>query len=188
MVNSRKNKKSLLSRLRQSRAGLLIACVLLLLAIGGVTWANFGDSSSSDSDNTAGDNGTNGESGINYGPPTETEKKETEAHKQSLANEQNSPPPITSSGKKQVDPIITSVYGSEVRSYVSGVIEDGGTCTATATKSGASAVTGSSTGFFDAAYTGCLPISLALSGGGWSVVVSYSSSTAEGKSQAYEVN
>ncbi|MEX2006644.1 MAG: hypothetical protein WD877_00485 [Candidatus Saccharimonadales bacterium] len=125
---------------------------------------------------------------INLDPPTAEQKQATEEFKKSLAEDQPRTPRTTSSGKTQVTPIITSVSGGEVRSYVQGVIEDGGTCTAIATKSGASLVSSSSIGFADATYTGCPPIKLDLSGNGWSVTVSYSSPTSEGKSSAYGAN
>lgn len=123
---------------------------------------------------------------INLDPPTETDKKEAEDHKQSLAEEQDTSTPATQSGKKAINPVITSVSSDgAIRSYVPGVIEDGGVCTATATRSGSPTATGTSIGFADASYTGCPPITLDIPGSGWLVVVSYSSTTAEGESTPY---
>jgi cytoskeletal protein RodZ len=122
---------------------------------------------------------------VNYNPPTDQEKKDTQAYKQGL---ENSPPPSppTSNGKIQVTPVITSGNGNsnyEARAYVTGVFEEGGICMATATKTGSSPVTGTSTGFSNSNYTSCAPIHLSFpSAGSWALTMSYSSAKAEGKS------
>jgi cytoskeletal protein RodZ len=131
---------------------------------------------------------TSGKSQVNLSPPTPQEKADTEAHKQSLENPPAAPP-TTSGGKKQVTPVITSNNGStsyKASAYVTGVFEEGGICTATATK-GSATVTGNSIGIENSNYTTCPPISLNLSPGTWALSVSYSSAKAEGKSEAKNI-
>ena len=168
---------------RFSRRSLLIAgAALVVLLSGGVVYAQF----LKDDDPPVTTDGTDSVpvSEVNYGPPTETEKQETEAHKKSMAEDNPAPPQTTPSGKKLVTPYTSSVDNDVVRAYVSGVIEDGGTCTATASKD-SQVKSGTSIGFADAANTICPPITLDLAGLGWNVQVSYSSSTSEGKSQYF---
>lgn len=173
------------SLLQLNKRYLLMLGVIFVILLGGVLiYAKFsGDDpvSTGSTDSTAPPR----DDYVNLNPPTDEQQQATDEYKKSLADDSPAPSQTTASGKKQVTPVITSVSGDEVRSYVSGVIEDGGTCTATATKTGASPVTKNSTGFADAAYTGCPPIQLSLSGSGWSIVVSYSSSTSEGASSPY---
>lgn len=118
---------------------------------------------------------------VNLSPPTEQEKSETEAYKESLAQ----PPqnPASNTGKKAVTPVITNASKREVNAYVPGVFEEGGTCMATLTK-GDKTVTKTSKGFGNVSYTSCEPISVdgLLENGAWTVVVSYGSAGAEGKS------
>ncbi|MCO7221584.1 hypothetical protein [Klenkia sp. PcliD-1-E] len=78
----------------------------------------------------------------------------------------------------------------EAGAFVQGIVESGGTCTVTASRPGAAAVTASVPGEPDAGSTTCP--GLLLSGGGlgsgsWSVVVDYSSATAQGRSTATTV-
>lgn len=119
---------------------------------------------------------------INLGPPTEEQKNP--------ARDNPNPPPSQtnpSSGKKTVTPVITSADKSEVRAYVPGIVEDGGTCTATFTH-GQDTVNASSKAFSNVSYTSCKPITLngpLNISGKWTVVVSYSSVTSEGKSEPF---
>ncbi len=133
-------------------------------------------------------------SGVRLTPPTEQELSETEQRKKDLARaqEQAKANPEAGSTKKQVSVVITNASQSTVNSYVSGVFEDGGICTATFT-SGAKSLTKTSVGFPNASYTQCPPVNLEagfLSPGQWKVTVGYSSATAEGTSlvQTIEVN
>jgi hypothetical protein len=127
---------------------------------------------------------------VNLNPPTETEKAETEAHKDQLVKDEqarNSQTP--SSTKKQVTIVITEASATSVRAYANDVFEDGGVCTATVTKAGSS-VTKSSSGFENVSYTQCAPINwdTPLSKGAWTLVVTYKSAAAEGtQSKTLEV-
>ncbi|RTK95171.1 hypothetical protein EKI60_01805 [Candidatus Saccharibacteria bacterium] len=170
-----------------SRKKLAIAGALVILVAGGsvAVW----ELSNRDSDPAS----TERKPTINYGPATDTEKKEADANKDRIVKEQeqNNPSPETPSGKKAVTPTITSTTGS-IKAYVSGIFEEGGTCTATFSK-GDSKLSRTSVGFQNVSYTQCAPIDISdgfLSPGTWSLVVSYSSATAEGSSgaQSVEVN
>jgi hypothetical protein len=128
---------------------------------------------------------------VNYGPPTKEEIKETEQHKQELEKKLgtgNTPPPPSTS--KQANVIVTYASVSETRGYVGNVFEDGGTCTATFTK-GSVKVSGTSSGITDVNKTTCPAIAIdpsKLSSGDWTVVLSYSSSTASGTSESKTVS
>jgi hypothetical protein len=84
------------------------------------------------------------------------------------------------------DPTVSAVL---VGGYVAGVLEDGGTCTATLTQ-GARSVTGTSQGSADARNTACPEIRVpgsALGSGTWTVVLSYDSSRGSGEAQPVTV-
>lgn len=79
--------------------------------------------------------------------------------------------------------------GVVVGGVVTGVIEDGGTCTVTLTRGGATAE-GSSDGVPDARGTSCAEIRVPgdqLSSGEWSAILSYRSGTATGRSASFSV-
>lgn len=181
MTKSRKSKRSLFTRL--SKRPLLVVGVALALLIGGGLIYNQLRGSQYANEPSASD--TQSGDYVNLNPPTEQEKQDAEENKKALA-EEPSPPAPTSNGKKQVNPEITYADHSEVRAYVPGIFEEGGTCTATATK-GTQTETASSKGFKNVSYTQCEPIEWSLPSGVWSVVVSYSSSTAQGKSEPIDV-
>lgn len=124
---------------------------------------------------------------INLEPATEQDKQEADQNKDRIVEEQKQSANTgtsQTSNKKQVNVVITNAATDSINAYVTGVFEENGTCTATFTQ-GSTSVTRTSNGFQNVSYTQCAPITPNLpSGGSWSVVVSYSSSTAEGKSQA----
>lgn len=137
--------------------------------------------------------------------PTPEEINATEEHKQELANQQNNNPSNSSdpkstgnntsttptqtpSGKRAV--AVTVSYagpagsdGYVVNAIVSGVIEAGGTCTVTASRTGATSVTKSGAAVDNVSNTNCAPITFSaseLSAGDWSLKVTYASATSEG--------
>lgn len=121
--------------------------------------------------------------GVNLNPATEQEKKESEDIKNQSAGQSQTPSTQTTAGKKQVSVVVTNASSDSVNAYVTGVFEEGGVCTATFTQ-GSTTITRTSTGFRNVSYTQCAPISSNLPNSSpWSVIVSYSSATAEGKSQ-----
>lgn len=126
-------------------------------------------------------------------PQSEVAPADTNENSESAKNgESTSTTPTAQSGKKQVTPSLTFAgYADaakqqvEVDAFVQGVLEDGGTCTVTATKGGQK-VTAQSTGRANVSQTRCENIivdrSKFPSGGTWSVVVAYESATASGSS------
>ena len=129
-----------------------------------------------------------GQATINYKPATTQEKADSEQHKDDLANGTVNNQANTGPGKKAVTPVITSVYEANgqviVSAYVSGIFEDGGTCTATFSQNSAShSVTSSA--FANATTTDCQTLSIdktTLGSGDWQVVLKYSSAAASGSS------
>jgi hypothetical protein len=124
---------------------------------------------------------------INYDPPTDEEKAQANAKSSAIQqanNDKNSQP---SGNKRSVTPVITSIEGGTVRGYVSGVVEDGGTCTATFTQAGKATVTATSQGIGNASTTNCTPITAQLSSGKWQVSLSYSSATSQGTSSVKDI-
>jgi hypothetical protein len=132
---------------------------------------------------------TDQKSQINDSPPTAGEKAEANAKTNAVA-QANNDKNAQSSGKKSVTPIITSPLSGDaltVRGQVSGVNENGGTCTATFTQSGKQPVSATAQGVAAGTYTVYPPIPIArkqLSTGPWQVILSYSSAAAEGASAA----
>lgn len=130
----------------------------------------------------------------NYVPATPTEKGESENTKDSIVKQQGDTPSSTSTTpgqKKSVTPVITNANGS-INGYVSGIFEEGGTCTATFTMD-SKVLSKTSAGFGNVSYTQCAPINLEpgfLSPGTWRITLKYSSTTAEGSSapQTVEVH
>lgn len=183
----RRKKSKWSSFLRPSRKAILIGCLVFgLIVFSGFAYTQLRDdhqvSNQPSQDNSSGSNDD-----INLEPPTEQEKQEAQTHKQSLTENQTNPTSQPESGEKKVTPIITYADRYTVRAYVPGVFEDGGKCTATATN-GSQTKTASSAAFANVSYTNCKPISWSLPSGSWSVVVSYSSDSAHGKSSTYEVH
>lgn len=157
--------------------------LLLVVAIaGGVAWAATrpDEPAAKTTGQTATSQATKpGKSKVNLEPPTDEQ--------QNAARDQNSQVPVVNSdGRKAVTPVITEASASEVRAFVNGVIEDGGTCTATYSHGG-DVITASSKGLSDAGHTTCGPMRppgpVNISGD-WSVTVTYSSSGYYGKSEA----
>lgn len=130
-------------------------------------------------------------SGVKLAPPTNEEQASGDQQKDTIVNQtkdgqaSSSPTATTATGKKVVTPIISYAGSDRLNAYVSGVLEDGGTCTATYTQAGQANVIRTSSGFSNVSYTQCAPITPDLPAAGtWSVTVQYSSTSAEGTSQA----
>lgn len=169
--------------LRLVKGRVIAGVSLVVILVGGVLgYAAFKDTPPAA---TTSSSGSQENTSVNLGPPSEAEKRETEAYKRSLADEPTNTPPSSATGKNQVAPIITSGDSSYLRAYINGIVEDGGTCSATFTK-GSETVTRTAAGFVDVSKTVCV-VSTNLSAGNWSVILSYSSSQSEGKSQPYSL-
>ena len=99
----------------------------------------------------------------------------------------------TGAALRQVDVSTTyagwddTAHQAVVAGFVTGVIEDGGTCTVTVTKGGRS-VKAVTTASADAQNTACGDVTVpGLDSGSWSAVLSYRSATATGKAAAVTV-
>ena len=136
---------------------------------------------------------TTGSDGINYGPATSAEKKEAEQNKKQVEQRvaiQNQAPGNNNSKQRTVQPVIVDAnqYNEviEVSAYVPGVVESGGTCTATL-QSGDSRIIRAVPGVADATTTRCPIFSIKRSelptGGSWKATVSYTSVAAAGTSE-----
>lgn len=131
---------------------------------------------------------------VTLAPPTKEEKQEVEDHKSELvkATAYNSSDSTTQTKTSNViitSPTLANPSPQGVRAYVSGVFEDTGTCTATATQ-GTTTVSKSSAGFENVSYTQCAPIDWdsPLGKGKWTITLSYKSvSTTSSQSVAIEV-
>jgi cytoskeletal protein RodZ len=135
---------------------------------------------------------------VNLNPPTDEEKEETEQNKEKLSQEQekeeNQPPQPQPESANKKTPFITFAgqegQSIEVSGYVTGIFEDGGTCTATFTQNSRK-ITATSQGFKDADHTTCTPILVQRSqfpaGGTWSATLSYKSSQGSGTSEPRNV-
>lgn len=115
------------------------------------------------------------------------DKKERERKRieQNEKNEQNR------KGKKNVDVVITTQYqdsdGVHVNGYVSGVIENDGTCKLTLTHENGKTVSTTRKSHVNATNTTCGQSTISqdkLSSGKWTISLSYNSENATGKSQA----
>jgi len=117
---------------------------------------------------------------VNLKPATTEDKAQADARKNEIVNGEAQVKNNPSGSTKQSAIIITEANDSGVRAYVTGVFEEGGTCTATATM-GSQIITKTSEGFQNASYTQCAPISWStpLGAGSWSVKVTYKSTTTE---------
>ncbi|MDB5185892.1 MAG: hypothetical protein JWL85_415 [Candidatus Saccharibacteria bacterium] len=132
---------------------------------------------------------------IDLSPPTDAEKQEADARKEIIVKEQESQNQSqpTPGAKKAVKPIMTTAgfYDNqvEVSAFVPEVYEQG-TCTLTLTK-GTAKVTKQTAGVKDATTTRCenfvIPRKDIPSAGIWSAVVAYTSATANGSSEAKNV-
>lgn len=129
---------------------------------------------------------------INYRPPTQVEKNDSESHKDAPSDQNTPIDSSTSSNHKVVNVNIstwTQKDGSiEVNGYVSGVVEDGGTCTLTlVSATNGKRVTTTRTAIANATNTSCGVNSIPLSNlfaGNWMATLSYSSTTSTGQSTA----
>lgn len=126
------------------------------------------------------------ETKTDFSPATEDDKKYSESYKTVDTNIQQT----TQSEKRDVTPVIVdaSQYGQqiEVRSYISGIIESGGTCIFTFNNPSGSSFQKQSTTIADATTSICQGITIDSSAfspkGRWSITATYDSSQATGTS------
>jgi hypothetical protein len=178
----RKSKKVLSKKL------LLIGTALLLVVAAGAAYHFTRSSSPAPSTSQ---NKPNPNPYVNLNPATDQEKQQSQNAKDAIVaqQDQQAQKPADSSGAKAaVTPVITHADSTVVNGYVSGVFENGGTCTATFTKSG-DTKSFTSAGFENVSYTSCPPIHVSgLGSGSWALILNYSSSTSSGSSASQTVN
>jgi hypothetical protein len=122
---------------------------------------------------------------ITYAPANDDEKQQAEDNKQRIVEQQEQEQQNSSNNGtiRTVNVVVTSASMDSIFARVSGVVEDGGTCTATFTKGG-TALSKSSDSIANVSDTQCgriVPPSLAS--GTWQVVVAYKSNFAQGSSE-----
>lgn len=179
--------------LKQNRSNkkiiVIIAVVLLVIGGGSAFALTRGDKTSPSKDKEK----------VNLAPPTKEDAERVEENKQAVIKRQQDEKQAEQSGansdsKESVSPTITyadQYQGQvEVGAFVSGVFEDGGTCTATFTNGSANftkqvqAVRGANS-------VNCpvmqAPVSSFSPRGTWQVSVSYSSPSSSGTSESKQV-
>ncbi len=175
------------NRLKLSKKPLMVLLVALLIA--GVYLYSFRHSSNK-SQQVA--KKSSGQSQTDLKPATSQDKQRASDNKTRIVEQeaqQNTQPSQTPGTKKTVTPTITyaSQYGNsvEVGGYVSGVFEDGGTCTVIFTK-GSTSFAKTSTGVKNVNSVNCPALTAQStefsSKGEWMVTLSYSSESASGVS------
>ena len=129
-------------------------------------------------------------SGINYRPPTADEIKSGENIKDTNQEKNHQNPTVYS-----IAIVDAAQYGQnlEIRSFIEGIIRDGGTCTYLFKKEQATLIK-TSPGSADAAHTNCapliVPVSEFASSGTWQLSITYTFDgiTASSTTQTVEVN
>lgn len=142
-------------------------------------------------DNQGSDQFTSNDDNINYEPPTEDEIQQAENNKEELGNQVSGTPERTGSGKIAVVPIISTASPTFVSGFVPGVFEEGGICKYEFSND-SQTFTKTSSGFGNVNNTQCEPLQLSNSdfpsNGSWNIVLNYSSTTAEGQSNASTIS
>ena len=176
MIKNQKSKKTLI----------IVSVLVAILLAGGAWWFLIrSDSSASDPQPDI------GEEAINYSPPTTEEKNEAETRKDEIVSQQNQPKPTNNT--QSATPITITTAGLngknvEVRGYISGIVQEGGTCTYTFTGNGT--VVKTSSGVADVSTTNC-GISVprtSLPGNSWKVLISYKSGATSASSSAQSID
>jgi hypothetical protein len=171
----------------------LLAALAFVVLLGiGLTYSYYATDIFSDNTVTSSE-----DSNINLDPPTEQEVKDSQDAKKHILEEDSTDskeptgeektPEQADKKEATVGISYAGVTGEnlEIRAFTPSIIEGTGTCTATLTKAGETAVTESSEAFIDASSTICKPIFVPvskLSKGTWSIDVSFSSPTHKGSS------
>lgn len=133
--------------------------------------------------------------GVNYAPPTKSDKEYNDSIKDSLSNEE-APATQEQNGKQEVTPIISS-WGQpagpgtdfKINGYVPTIVETGGTCTLTLTND-ATSVSATKSALQNAQDTSCGQLSIEpsrVSTGTWTAVLSYESAEYIGSSEPTEI-
>lgn len=127
---------------------------------------------------------------IAYAPASEEERQQVADNKERIVNELSKDDALEQGERAVVSPIITSSQlinnTLEVRGYVAGVVEDGGTC-ALAISRGSERIVRTTQGIADATTTICEPFAITASEFDFSapanIILTYQSDRAQGTSQ-----
>lgn len=176
---------------RPKKKLIIILTVIILLLITGLLVANQSNNKDGRISKSAdGASNAPGSTKLNLDGPTEEDKKQVEDNKQKLVEQaveaQKKPAP----GKKQVVPTIVDAgqYEQviEVRAFIPGIYEAGGTCKVTFSK-GSDSFIRVIDAVQDATTTRCKTLNVArgefTSKGSWLAIVNYDSPAAAGDSQ-----
>jgi cytoskeletal protein RodZ len=177
---------------RSTRSRILLLLVIILL-LGAGAWAAGRNNNDKKTANNPSSSSSSGQSpngaSPDLNPATSQDQQYSDSHKDEIAQQQSSPGSAqgNDSGKSAV---ITSATGSAIRALVSGVVEDGGTCTFVFTQ-GTQTITKTTQGVGNVSSTNCVLYDPApstyLGSGTWKVALSYTSSTTSVKSGSTEV-
>lgn len=115
---------------------------------------------------------------VNLSPPSTAQKNDSEAHKDQIVQKNVN---IESQQSGQTKVVITDVNSTNVRAYIQGVFEDGGTCTATAKQGQRITSSTASSGFKNVSYTQCAPMNwdTPLTPGEWVINLNYKSNSTQ---------
>lgn len=161
---------------KKSYKKLVVLAILILLVsglIGGLYYLARDKSETSD---------------ISLAPATQQEKADVEKNKEEIVQQEDErkdgSTSISNNSSSGITVTVTSITAEGVYAFVSGVLEDGGTCTAYYSK-GSESFQRKSNGFMNVSNTQCEPIqtnrSDFSSNGVWNVTVTYDGSASQTK-------
>lgn len=175
--------------IKNKKVAILAICVAIILVVVGGVSAYFVLRRPAGPEATT--NGTGDTfNKVDYSPANETDKQYNDRLKEDLGKEANKND-STDNGKQSVKPTIVDAgqYGSsiEIRSLISGVVESTGVCKIVFNGPSNNVVTKQVAAVADASSTRCENLEFGKSelpqNGEWRVIVEYTSSLSEGKSE-----
>ncbi len=183
--------KTYISQQLNSRPRKIIGALALMLTIGISAVLVLGYRSSNNNQPATASSTGGGYNTVNYDPPTREDAEYNNRIKENLPSNNTVQ---SSSTQKSVTPVIVDAnqYGDkvEVRSYVPGITENGGTCVITFIK-GDITLSKDTPGVANAQSTTCTSVNLDRSffpsSGTWSVTVNYQSTGGKGISRPSEL-
>ncbi len=169
---------------KRSKKKLLVFLVIIAIVLCAATVLYFLVIRKSDTDNTA-----------SYSPPTAEEKQQAEDHKEEIIRKESDQPAESPVSGTNVFITYAEQFNQNINAsgYISGIIEEGGTCTLTLTK-GSHTITRSKPALPDAKHTTCpdfnIPRGDIPEAGTWKITIGYSSDTTNkvSASQDIEIN
>ena len=176
MAKRKPKKKSRLSSLPPKTIGLSAAAVLV---IAGLVYLGFFHKSNPNPNNGGQITTADGKK-VDLSPASSTDKQAGDTNKQAIVDRDAKLNSSSMPQAAQSTLIITDATSTAAKAYITGVFEDGGNCSATATQ-GAQTINAASQGFENVSYTQCAPLNWQspLGSGAWSVKVTYKSGTTD---------